>query len=217
MNSIYEIIKKMEEKDTDGHALYLGKCKKCGTTRVGRLHDLNKCTTCTHAFFANNIIVYYPTWENEHIGIIFRSMLNRCYNLSDKSYKYYGKKHIHICKEWLDNPKSFEDWSLQNGYKDNLTIDRKNSKKDYSPENCRWISLIDNAKYKSTTNLIKANGELHTGREWSNILNLGVNVINTYVRKYGKENTEKFIEKYLENPGMKPSGRKSYYELYMDK
>ena len=45
MNSIYEIIKKMEEKDIDGHALYLGKCKKCGTTRVGRLHDLNKCTT----------------------------------------------------------------------------------------------------------------------------------------------------------------------------
>ena len=133
MDSIYEIIKKMEEKDTDGHALYLGKCKKCGTTRIGRLHDLNKCTTCTHAFFANDIIVYYPTWENEHIGIIFRSMLNRCYNPSDKSYKYYGKKHIHICKEWLDNPKSFEDWSLQNGYKDNLTIDRKNSKKDYSP------------------------------------------------------------------------------------
>ena len=68
MNSIYEIIKKMEEKDTDGHALYLGKCKKCGATRVGRLHDLNKCTDCQSwnlwcaaivgLFFSHNSFLY---------------------------------------------------------------------------------------------------------------------------------------------------------------
>ena len=214
MDSIYKIIKKSEEKDTDGHALYLGECKKCGAIRVGRLHDLNKCTTCVHAFFVNDMIVYYPVWENKHIGIIFRSMLNRCYNPNDKSYRYYGKKHIHICKEWLNNPKIFEDWSLQNGYKDNLTIDRKNSKKDYSPENCRWISLNDNAKYKSTTNVYTIDGYTLTGNDWSKKLNLGRNTINYMFRSYPKNIVEEFIHRRLQNPSLKRKGNVSWFKVY---
>ena len=150
-------------------------------------------------------------------GKIFNNIKHRCYDENDKSYRWYGAKGIKVSKQWLDEPSSFELWALESGYKKGLTIDRIDENKGYCPENCRWVTNQENAKYKSTTNLIKANEELHTGREWSNILNFGVNVINKYVRKYGKENTEKFIEKYLENPGMKPSGRKSYYELYMDK
>jgi hypothetical protein len=44
---------------------------------------------------------------------------------------------------------------------------------------------------------------------------MGTNVINTYIRKYGIDNTKKFIEKYMNNPGLKPRGNQSYYGLYM--
>lgn len=44
-----------------------------------------------------------------------------------------------ICNEWKSF-ELFEKWAMSNGYKDNLTIDRKKNEKGYSPENCQWIS-----------------------------------------------------------------------------
>ena len=70
----------------------------------------------------------------------------------------YGGKGIRVCQEWLDNPELFEEWSLENGYEDNLTIDRIDSTKDYCPDNCRWVTLEDNAKYKSTTRVLDVDG-----------------------------------------------------------
>ena len=214
---IYDVVSISDVKASDGHKLYHVLCSVCGWSGRITKQDIKRAKKCTHISIDCKYKRYDTVWKNKRIKSIFSGMKERCYNKNCKSYMWYGGKGIKICDEWMREPYLFESWSIENGYDDTLTIDRINENEDYCPENCRWVSMGDNAKYKSTTNLIKANGELHTGREWSNILNFGANVINKYVRKYGKENTEKFIEKYLENPGMKPSGRKSYYELYMDK
>jgi hypothetical protein len=143
-------------------------------------------------------------------------MKDRCYNSNDKSYRWYGAKGIQIYDEWIENPKSFEDWAVENGYDDSLTIDRINENKDYCPENCRWVTLEDNSKYKSSTSLISVDGETHTGRDWAQVLGLGVNTINMYVRKYGLYNTIEFIRRYKKNPTLKPKLKnQSYYSLYM--
>ena len=155
------------------------------------------------------------TWDNKRIGNIFKGMKGRCYDKNDKSYKWYGEKGVKIYKEWIDNPKSFEIWALSNGYEDNLTIDRIDENKDYCPENCRWVSNSDNAKYKSTTSLIEVDEETHTGKDWARILGFGVNLINNYIRKYGLENTIEFIKRYQANPILEPKGNQSYYDLYM--
>lgn len=156
-------------------------------------------------------------WKNKRIGKIYRNIKQRCYNKKDKSYKWYGDKGIKVCDEWLNNPKSFEEWSLQNGYTDELTIDRIDEDKDYSPDNCRWISSVDNSKYKSTTSVINVDGEVHTGKDWSKILGLGTNTINTYVRKYGLYDTIEFIKRYMANPNLKPFNRnQSIYSVYMN-
>ena len=143
-------------------------------------------------------------------------MKSRCYNKEDKNYRWYGAKGIKICDEWLDNPKAFEEWAMNHGYSDNLTIDRKDENKNYCPENCTWVTLENNSKYKSTTSLVEVDGEIHTGREWSEKLGLGINVINTYIRKYGEKNTKEFIRCYLNNPGCKPKNAQSYYDLYIN-
>ncbi len=217
---IYTLIEFLNEKDKYGHYLYKGKCKICGYETVRPFSHFSApsaiTNNCKHLDRNGNYYNFNKyNWSNERVGSIFNGIKDRCYNKNNKSYKWYGEKGIKVCKEWIDNPKLFENWALSNGYKDDLTIDRIDENKDYCPENCRWISNNDNAKYKSTTSLIEVDGEIHTGKDWARILGFGPNLINNYIRKYGLENTIEFIKRYRVNPTLKPKGNQSYYDLYM--
>ncbi len=90
---------------------------------------------------------------------IYRNMISRCYNKNAKDYKYYGGKGIHMCQSWRSSFSSFCVWALLNGYKTDLTIDRIDGDKDYSPENCRWVSMNVQGKNKSNLHMIEYAGE----------------------------------------------------------
>jgi predicted transcriptional regulator len=75
---------------------------------------------------------------------IWIGMKKRCFNKKHKSYKKYGKRGITICNEWRDHFDTFKDWSHNNGYKENLEIDRKNNDGNYEPDNCRWVTNQQN-------------------------------------------------------------------------
>ena len=84
--------------------------------------------------------------SNTRLYSIWKGMRHRCSNPKRPGYKYYGGKGIQVCDEWdgKDGFLNFYNWSIKNGYDDSLTIDRINSNKDYNPDNCRWVSLIEN-------------------------------------------------------------------------
>ena len=84
--------------------------------------------------------------SSERLHNIWAAMKQRCYNPNNVSYKNYGGKGVCVCEEWKDSYKNFREWSLSNGYSDELTIDRKDFNGDYEPSNCRWISLEENNK-----------------------------------------------------------------------
>lgn len=77
--------------------------------------------------------------KNKRLYTIYNNMKQRCNNPNLYSYKYYGNKGIIIEPEW-DKFEKFEDWSLNNGYSNNLTIDRIDSNKNYCSNNCRWVT-----------------------------------------------------------------------------
>jgi len=68
-------------------------------------------------------------------------MLNRCTNPKNPDYKRYGGRGITVCKEWLDY-ETFKQWALQNGYKEHLTIERKDNNSGYFPANCHFVPKL---------------------------------------------------------------------------
>lgn len=77
---------------------------------------------------------------------IWASMKQRCNNPNNADYKWYGGRGIKVCPQWENNFEAFERWSLANGYKENLTIDRIDNENGYNPGNCQWITRSDNAR-----------------------------------------------------------------------
>ena len=71
-------------------------------------------------------------------------MKGRCYNKKLPCYKNYGGKNIFVCDEWLKYFKTVNFLEINNGYKENLTIDRINPNGNYNPLNCQWITRSAN-------------------------------------------------------------------------
>lgn len=80
----------------------------------------------------------------------YRKIKERCDGKTKDSDRYLGRG-ISVCDEWKNDFLSFYDWSILNGWKDGLQIDRKDNNKGYSPENCRWVTSIINANNKENT------------------------------------------------------------------
>ena len=95
--------------------------------------------------------------------------------------------------EW-DDFENFYDWSMNNGYSDELTIDRIDSNGNYCPENCRWSTDKEQANNRSTNRIIEYNGKSHTLEEWSRITGIASNTIRMRLDEY-KWDVEKSLTK----------------------
>lgn len=107
--------------------------------------------------------------KNTRIYSIWCGMKARCYGKSDKNYSRYGAVGISVCDEWKDDFMSFYNWSMRNGYTDELTIDRINNSLGYCPENCRWVTRAEQQRNKTNNIYLEINGERKTIAEWSDV------------------------------------------------
>lgn len=83
----------------------------------------------------------------------FWGMITRCYNPKYDNYSRYGGRGIKICDEWLYDFEAFYHWSIENGWKPGLQIDRINTDGNYEPSNCRYVSAKLNNRNRSISKL----------------------------------------------------------------
>lgn len=118
--------------------------------------------------------------NNTRLQGILDGMKKRCYNTSSDTHYTYKDHNIEICPEWMDHEnglKNFTDWAMANGYRDDLTIDRKDNNGPYSPDNCRWVTPYVQSNNMSSNVFYTYNGTTFTRKCWHYALGISYDVM----------------------------------------
>lgn len=153
---------------------YLCKCD-CGKYKIVKSNNLKNKHVQSCGCLKKEIVSKKQKIHGLHksrIYSIWQGMKSRCYNKNKIEYKNYGARKILVCKEWKENFINFYNWAINNGYKDNLTIDRINNNGNYEPSNCRWVTNKEQSYNRRTNHLICFEGKILTLTEWAKIYNI---------------------------------------------
>jgi len=122
-----------------------------------------------------------PKKENLSLWNSYHSMKKRCLNPNCKRYKDYGGRGIEICGEWLKGFDEFADWAKANGYRNGLTIERKDVNGNYEPDNCIWITRQQQAFNKRGSIFVTYKGQSKDLMVWCNELRLTYDTIHNRI------------------------------------
>lgn len=157
---------KLLERTPRRRYIWLCRCDCGNETKVPTEHLKSGHTKSCGCW--NNELIAKVNFKNGLYGTrlyyAWYNMCNRCNREDNCEYSDYGGRGITICEEWLGKNGfvNFSEWSMKNGYKENLTLDRIDNSKGYSPENCRWVNKYVQANNKRNNRFIKINGEVGT-------------------------------------------------------
>ena len=159
-------------KNEKGEYMWFCQCD-CGNTTLGKgnlLRHGNK-RSCGCLAKENGIKVGNRTRKHGMHGtrlyFIWQNMKNRCNKPTDSHFHNYGGRGISVCSEWENDFSKFSDWAIASGYTEELTIDRIDNNKGYSPDNCRWVSKAAQNRNKRNSILIEYEGKTQTLSEWA--------------------------------------------------
>lgn len=142
-----------------------GKAKSCGCY----IKDIFRNQTIKNTTHGLKKTRLYRIWNN---------MKDRCCNENCKDYFKYGGRGIKVCKEWRDDFQVFYDWSINNGYTDDLSIDRINVNGNYEPSNCRWTTNKIQCRNRTNNLLLEYKGKTKSLAEWCEELNLDYHLMH---------------------------------------
>lgn len=132
--------------------------KSCGCLKVKKINNYNR----SHGGSK------HPLYQ------LYLSMVQRCYKPNHKAYASYGGRGITVCQEWLDNPQNFYEWVESiGGRPEGYTLDRIDNSKGYSPDNCKFVSMHEQARNKRSNLQLTHNGVTKCLTDWA--LEYGIN------------------------------------------
>jgi hypothetical protein len=98
---------------------------------------------------------------------VWGGMVERCTPISKDHTRYYDRG-IRVCDKWLGKTgfmKFYEDMGSRPSPLHQ--IDRKDNDLGYSKDNCRWVTVRENAQNKRTNVVVEFRGERKVIAEWA--------------------------------------------------
>lgn len=140
------------------------RCPACSVEFEGRMDRINvmtgSCIPCANKSAGKKRSTHGFNNTNSRLHVTWANMKRRCVNpRGTEIHKYAG---VTLCDEWM-NFEPFMKWSLENGYTDQMTIDRIDPNKGYSPDNCRYVDYNVQAANRRMTD---KNTSGHVGVSW---------------------------------------------------
>ncbi len=151
----------------------------CGRIFEGRKERLKSGITKSCGCIPRNISREKSIKHGKHLHPLYQTwcgMHSRCYNEKQKSYERYGGRGIRVCERWHN----IENFITDMGLKPSIshTLERIDNDLDYSPENCEWATLIEQANNKRNSRLVEYNNETKTVSEWARIVGIQASTIS---------------------------------------
>ncbi len=190
-----------------GTAIYYLCACDCGNTNEVRGSSLRQGKSKSCGCFRSELISMKTTIHGDSKSRLFgihTKIRHRCNNPKNNGFAAYGAVGITLCQEWEDFL-VFKEWAVSNGYEDHLTIDRIDSGRGYSPDNCRWATYETQARNRRKCSPTKTSIYLgvskQTGYKWI----AGVKVKGNQIH-LGSFNTEieaaKARDSYIKKEGL---------------
>ena len=175
---LWQVVSHDVQKDKSGNPYLLCRCI-CGVEKLVFKPDLSrgKSTCCINCSRVNDPQKFLDI-KKRHSLVgnlkdlppyhIWRGIQQRCENANEPAYVNYGGRGIQLSDEWGDYL-NFIDWSYTNGWQEGLTIERLDVHGNYSPDNCKWIPLKEQArnKRKYRNNKSGVTGVIETTDRWT--------------------------------------------------
>ena len=172
---------------------YLGRSKwlcicDCGATMIAGTGHLKSGHTCSCGCYQKERTSETHKKHGERatrLYNIWAKMKARCLNEKESCFERYGGRGIQVCEEWAQSFETFAEWAYSNGYAENLTIDRIDNNKGYSPENCRWATMKDQSNNRRSNRLLTHNGETRTLAQWSEAAGIKPRALTRRLDRWG--------------------------------
>lgn len=150
------------EEATANHrrrALWLCRCE-CGNETTVRKENLRSgnTTSCGCWKKQNYKLINLKHGHNkkDHRSPIYRvwsTMLERCRNPKNQSFKDYGARGIQVCERWHKFANFLADMGERPS--DGHSIDRIDNDGNYEPSNCKWSTRIEQRHNRRDTISVK--------------------------------------------------------------
>lgn len=159
----------------NGEGVYMYECQcDCGNKKtIARSSLIKKATKSCGCLWKERITKHEGSYDNAYWS--WKAMHRRCYNPSHDSYKHYGGKGIKVCDRWHEYRNFKEDMGER---EKGVSIDRIDGSKDYTPENCRWATFLEQSNNKSDNRYIEYKGVKYTCGELARKFGIAGHALN---------------------------------------
>lgn len=193
------VVEEAEERK-DGKVCWICKCD-CGNecTVIGK--NLRNGNTQSCGCMKKSIGDKTRThgMRNTRLYKIWHDMKRRCYDKRRKAYERYGGKGIQVCDEWKNDFMAFYNWAMDNGYQENLTIDRIDNDGNYEPSNCRWATQKEQQNNRTNNRYVTYEGETMTVAQMEQKHGIPTDYLRSALSR--GETAEQFINRFKGSRG----------------